>query len=635
MKRSLLIPFVLMTMLLRAQDPITLNDNVQEVILMPYQVAFFNDSTNRITMDDILSPGSNLQFQKRPDYQNKDFKPNTSYWIRYPLRHSPETSKIWLLEFYDQTIDHIEVYLPLPNGGYEKVVMGDAVPFEHRTLHHKNFEVLLPAHTDSVAVYYFKIRSHEFADMRIALRSIDRFVYYALNEYLLFGTFYGMILIISLYNFLVYLAIREIKNIYYICYIISVGLYAITLDGIGFQYLWPNNPGWNDYVGGITLYSLIFWALVFTRRFLSSKTTSPKLDQGLLAMIVLRTGYFLFAAFFKPSLFAYRFIDLISLSLIFYTGISVWVRGYRPARFFVIAYGFLFTGFFIRGLVYLNLLPFTTLTHYSLHISFGIEMLFLTFALGDRIRILKDNRDRAMRRIIDQHETNMKLKEKVTRELEQKVRERTLALNDKAEELAESNQKLIQQATEINEINSILDLDNWKLKNRVKEVLEERLHETTMDYAEFRTLYPDELSCFRFIDDLKWRQGFQCRKCGNEKFFDGASKFARRCTRCGYNESITAFTIFQGVKFPIDKAFYLAYLTALGRSEQTLEQLSEQLSLRLNTVWSFRKKVEEALANLKQHGRYVRASRWEDVILSNEGDRVNFPKRAKRQSWPK
>ena len=44
-------------------------------------------------------------------------------------------------------------------------------------------------------------------------------------------------------------------------------------------------------------------------------------------------------------------------------------------------------------------------------------MLFLTLALGDRIRILKDNRDRALRKIIHQHEANMQLKDKVNREL--------------------------------------------------------------------------------------------------------------------------------------------------------------------------------------------------------------------------
>ena len=205
-----------------------------------------------------------------------------------------------------------------------------------------------------------------------------------------------------------------------------------------------------------------------------------------------------------PELLTYRNIEIIPLSLIFYSAIMVWKRGYRPARFFVMAYGILFAGFFIRSLVYFNILPFTTSLHYSLHFSFVLEMLFLTFALGDRIRILKAMRDRALKRIIHQHELNMQLKDKVTRELEQKVMERTLELNRKNQELETINQKLEQQSIEINQINSMLDLDNWKLKNSIREVLNERLMEKTMDYRQFRTLYPDGLACYRFLESLKW-----------------------------------------------------------------------------------------------------------------------------------
>jgi hypothetical protein len=427
-----------------------------------------------------------------------------------------------------------------------------------------------------------------------------------------------MILIISLYNFLVYLAIREVKNIYYIFYILSVALYAMSLDGIGFQYLWPSHPEWNDYAIGISLYSLILWALVFTRRFLSTRANAPFLDKALKVMIIYRSAVFLVELFFFKEFFAFRAIEIVPLSLIFYTGMKVWLQGYRPARFFVIAYGLLLLGFFIRTLVYFNILSLTTLSHYSLHLSFVIEMLFLTFALGDRITILKDNRDRALRRIIHQHEVNMKLKDKVNRELEEKVGERTTALNQKNTELEESNQKLIQQKQEINQINSILDLDNWKLKNRIKEVLEERLQEKVMDYTEFKTLYPDTLSCYRFLETLKWEKGFQCQKCGNEKYFDGAQKFAKRCTRCGYNESITSYTIFQGIKFPIEKAFYIAYVAVSGNKELTLEILSTHLDLRANTVWSFKRKVMESIQDLEQKGRRPNTHRWEEVIMHQE-----------------
>src|SRR6185369_5789726 len=113
------------------------------------------------------------------------------------------------------------------------------------------------------------------------------------------------------------------------------------------------------------------------------------------------------------------------------------------------------------------------------------------------------------------------------------------------------------------------DLDNWKLKSKVKEVLEERMHEKQMDYTEFSTLYPDELTCFRFLEKLKEHKVFECLKCSNSKYSAGVQKFSRRCTRCGYNESITANTLFHSVKFPITKAFYLTYVSVSEKSHLT------------------------------------------------------------------
>ncbi len=598
-----------------AQVPVIIKDSLDERNFMPYEINYFIDTTNQLSFEAITAPEFAGNFNQHRTYQNTDFKRNASYWIRLPIQHTSSSSKLWLLEFYDQTIDHIEAYIPQEGNTYRIQSMGDQHPFSDRLFRHKNFEILLHMKSDTVMVYYFKVQSHEFADIRIALRSVNRFIYYALNEYFLFGTFYGMIIIISLYNLLVYLAIREIKNIYYICYLLSVAGYAMSLDGIGFQYLWPNHPEWNNYVVGVFLYSLIVWALIFTRKFLNTGATSPSLDKVLLGLIVLRSLAFITELFFFPQYLTYRNLEIIPLSVIFYTAIKVWNQGYKPARFFVIAYGILFTGFFLRTLVYFNVLPFTTVTHYSLHFSFVMEMLFLTFALGDRIRILKDMRDRALRRIIHQHELNMQLKEKVNRELEAKVKERTLQLDQKNKELEEKNSKLTEQADKINRINSILDLDNWKLKSSIKEVLNERLQEKTMDYDQFRTLYPDKLSCYRYLESLKWPKHYYCKKCSNEKYFKGSTKFARRCTRCGYNESITSYTLFHGIKFPIEKAFYIAYLTVTGRKEYTLEELAAKLAISTNTVWSFKEKVSERIFELTHNGRRPAVSGWETVIL--------------------
>lgn len=180
--------------------------------------------------------------------------------------------------------------------------MGDHFAFSNRTLPHKNFEIpVVEMPPGSTAVYYFRVVSHDFADIRIAFKAIDRFIFYSLTEYFLYGTFYGMILIIALYNLLVYIAIREIKNLYYIFFIVSVALYTLSLDGIGFQYLWPNRPYLNDYASGVTLYMVIMWAIVFTRKFLSTAANAPSLDRLLRWTMIARTALFVVELLFFSS----------------------------------------------------------------------------------------------------------------------------------------------------------------------------------------------------------------------------------------------------------------------------------------------------------------------------------------------
>lgn len=124
-----------------AQPILEVNDQIIEHNFMPNELSYYLDSTNTLSFSQITADSFSNRFEQHFSYRNKDFKKNSSYWIRLPIRHSATSSKIWLLEFYDQTIDHIEMYIPQHDGSYRNLLMGDNQPFAHRTFRHKNFEV--------------------------------------------------------------------------------------------------------------------------------------------------------------------------------------------------------------------------------------------------------------------------------------------------------------------------------------------------------------------------------------------------------------------------------------------------------------------------------------------------------------
>ena len=76
---------------------------------------------------------------------------------------------------------------------------------------------------------------------------------------------------------------------------------------------------------------------------------------------------------------------------------------------------------------------------------------------------------------------------------------------------------------------------------------------------EFRAKFGSEDQCFAYLSAIKWGEKYSCRKCKNDRFSTGQKKHNRRCSRCGYDESPTAHTLFHKIKFGVENGFEMAY----------------------------------------------------------------------------
>lgn len=108
-------------------------------------------------------------------------------------------------------------------------------------------------------------------------------------------------------------------------------------------------------------------------------------------------------------------------------------------------------------------------------------------------------------------------------------------------------------------------------------------------------LFQSDEKCFEFLADLKWSKGFECRKCGNTNFCQGKTAHSRRCTKCKTEESAAAGTIFHNCKFPVHKAFYIAYNVCKGKEDLSTYEFARRLSLRQMTCWNFKTKIQHAI----------------------------------------
>jgi len=116
--------------------------------------------------------------------------------------------------------------------------------------------------------------------------------------------------------------------------------------------------------------------------------------------------------------------------------------------------------------------------------------------------------------------------------------------------------------------------------------------------AAIEELFVSDEKCMEFLADLKWADGFACRKCGNTNFCAGKSSYSRRCTKCKSEESATSGTIFHNCKFPIHKAFIIAYNVCKGKEDVSTYEFARRLALRQMTCWNFKTKIQSALKSI-------------------------------------
>lgn len=582
-----------------AQRTVHINSKTSEYIFKFEEIAWQEDPGGTRDFHDIMTSRG---FQPNTRYYPKNVHHRSVYWFRVRLHVDDSiTHHQSLIEFYDQTIDDLTVYLPLAGGGYTPVHAGAGEPFNERLFRHKNFEFLLPGLPRGTYDCYVRVRSSNEVNFIMVYRTVQRFINYALVEYITYGLFYGMILVFCLYNLLMLIATGLRHYLYYVLYIVSVGIYEMSIDGIAFQYIWPDSPAMNEYMYGISLYGMSLFALIFACTLLRVKRLAPSLYTVISWLMVGRTVYFLFCLFFRKEWFIFKFLDLIPLSVAFLAGFIIWCKGFKPARFFVLGNALLFIGAIVKLIAVLGYIKGGggVVAHYSMVFGFVMEMILLSFSIGDQVRLLRREKKQAQDEAMYHMQHHLHLQASVNQQLEEQVALRTRQLEEQAREIAR--------------MNKLLEKDNADLKTNIEKITDARITAATLTFKEFSQKYPDQEKCYQLLADLKWSKGFTCKRCGYTNYSHGRKPCSRRCNRCAYEESPMHDTIFENNRIPINKAFYIVYLVFTTKGSISSYQLAEKTDMRQGTCWAYATRVKNLLDADKKHKK----ENWTDLIMKS------------------
>ena len=162
-------------------------------------------------------------------------------------------------------------------------------------------------------------------------------------------------------------------------------------------------------------------------------------------------GLFIISAIlplFKKYHIGYQGVQLSTAASSFfglYVGFYRLRGGYKPAKYFIVGWSALLIGAFMYVLKDIGLLPYNFITVNSMQIGSAMEVVLLSFALADRINILKEEKEIAQAEELKQRREKQQILLKQADTLKYKVKRATSALQSKTDKL-EAAYKLIEAA---------------------------------------------------------------------------------------------------------------------------------------------------------------------------------------------
>ena len=355
----------------------------------------------------------------------------SEYWIKIAVENPKPYPIKRLLKFDYPLLDRVEFYRMSSGGGYRAQISGDSVAVEEHEKRDENIVFGVEMEPYAREILYFHIRSHSSMDLQLYGMNEDQYYTSEISKTALLGIFYGSAMIMILYNFFLYLSIRERSYLYYVVFQIVNVLNLLALSGIALRYLWPDYPQINNTIIPFLIVSAHVMAIIFTRTFLDTRTLLPKLDKVLSAVLFFSLTVLILTAvldYFEGLVLAVVVLFVTTLSLISVGLIAYFRYNVRASKFYLSAWFLLIIGTTLTGMKNIGLLPINFLTIWATHIGVFCELLLLSFGLADRINVIRLQKERFQDEAAQKAKVLTSLLQKSKEELEKEVKERTFEL---------------------------------------------------------------------------------------------------------------------------------------------------------------------------------------------------------------
>ncbi|WP_276089135.1 sensor histidine kinase [Pedobacter sp. JY14-1] len=420
-------------------------------------IHYYEDKSAVLDFEQASSPAFAKRYQPGRQEILNFGNSKSAIWIRFRFRYQGKQPLYVVLDA--PNIETIDGYFPMPDGGFKRVQSGSLVRNTEGVQVENRYVFDLPVLPEGqLATVYMRLKTNNIMLVPVKLASADTILNHKPYKTRIEYAYMGVLVALLLFNLFLYTSLKDKTYLYYTLYVLTLSLYLLVyIRGYGFLFgddiriYMSKHPH-------LFLSLSVVTSLAFCRRFLSLDKTVPSMLKLYYALGMCGVVLFFTSLLgFKSISTSIAQVLTISVSLTAWiSGVIAYRRGHRPAKYYVVAWSFIWVSVAIVTASLAGIIATNEFTMQLVPVASTAELLMLSFALGDRYKIIIQSEQRA-------REENLQLIQSQNLVLEQKVTERTRQLNQLFSIIAHDLRSPLNSLMSILELNRMDALDGEEL----------------------------------------------------------------------------------------------------------------------------------------------------------------------------
>jgi signal transduction histidine kinase/DNA-binding response OmpR family regulator/HPt (histidine-containing phosphotransfer) domain-containing protein len=305
------------------------------------------------------------------------------FWFVIKIYNQSQYSDFALYP-YNTLIEEMRFSIYSQNG-VQRVFTGENYPTEY-DFHYGN-NITLNIDEPHYIIGYIE-SSYFYLSLNMRVTPVEAFKDQVTLENFIVVLCLGIGLSLCIYNMLIYIAFKDLSHLYYSLFTGSWVFYWTH-----FHLIFPRLSGDSyPHLHWLGVALMIIFGIYFYTHFLKLKELQPKVNK--ISIYLARFVICCIPVVMADPGTGFWLLTIVSslyVLLAFYAGICSWRLGFKPARYFVLAYITLSVPNMLNNLITFDLLPPISITGYLLGvIGFALESILLAFAMANKFSLINE-----------------------------------------------------------------------------------------------------------------------------------------------------------------------------------------------------------------------------------------------------